>query len=468
MCLLAETELQLLCLEQAERHAQTALSLRPDHRITCGILAKTLALSDDPGNWKKAVNMAKELLAEGQCELAAEALCQAYLQLRQWTDLLTALPCLSHAPALAALLHLECDHQGAGKELLPTLAQHTPDCPEAWYRIGQLYNTECSYDLACTAFLKCAKLAPHWYTAYLQLGHIYARSNATLDKAHSPTQMALSDTYRALGDGKSNLSLLEDISQRPEGRWACARLGLQYWDLGDTSAAINCLRAALKSDPDNSHMWEALADAYMARGANGSAFEIIPESPASPLALKGLCETCLYLAREHLTTPAHGPWHVTVYRRASLPSPDNAECSSLRLVRDIECFQTLTGWVSVYMWIGGLDPYLGRWHYLTVPEVLRSKSASEATQQGLQLLQLGATLLVPVSQADVRRGTSCCVARPCPQLQTTGGTILTLGTAYVNVHWLLPRRVSLWIQAVGNTGTSSELLLLYQVNCTME
>ncbi|XP_046688834.1 tetratricopeptide repeat protein 37-like [Homalodisca vitripennis] len=232
--------------------------------------------------------------------------------------------------------------------------------------------------------------------------------------------MALSDTYRALGDGKSNLSLLEDISQRPEGRWACARLGLQYWDLGDTSAAINCLRAALKSDPDNSHMWEALADAYMARGANGSALksyqkvlelkpgafypalqiatikqmteladesllefrELVMAQPASPLALKGLCETCLYLAREHLTTRLMG------LARDRLQEGLIAIASAVQLRPDLACLWKLAG---ECLTLAGSLPR--SWHYLTVPEVLRSKSASEATQQGLQLLQLGARCL---------------------------------------------------------------------------
>ncbi|KAG8336234.1 Tetratricopeptide repeat protein 37 [Homalodisca vitripennis] len=179
-------------------------------------------------------------------------------------------------------------------------------------------------------------------------------------------------------------------------------------------------RSVLYEIVSSSHMWEALADAYMARGANGSALksyqkvlelkpgafypalqiatikqmteladesllefrELVMAQPASPLALKGLCETCLYLAREHLTTRLMG------LARDRLQEGLIAIASAVQLRPDLTCLWKLAG---ECLTLAGSLPR--SWHYLTVPEVLRSKSASEATQQGLQLLQLGARCL---------------------------------------------------------------------------
>lgn len=86
---------------------------------------------------------------------------------------------------------------------------------------GETYNLLFQV-ISCV--LQCAKLAPHWYTAYRQLGHLYSQAPATLDKARRcyqralvlnpadiSTQMALSDTYWALGDHVSRCNIYKTL-----------------------------------------------------------------------------------------------------------------------------------------------------------------------------------------------------------------------------------------------------------------
>lgn len=98
-----------------------------------------------------------QVLVEQPNDLASEGLCQAKLKLGQWDDVDKAVSTFTHAPALAELLRLEAavgKSRGNDKDVMSTLAENTPDCPEAWYRLGKLYLATESYNQACTAFLK--------------------------------------------------------------------------------------------------------------------------------------------------------------------------------------------------------------------------------------------------------------------------------------------------------------------------
>lgn len=94
------------------------------------------------------------MLGSVSSELAAEGLCEAHVRLQQWKDLQSATSSLTHAPALAAFYQLEGAAEGRGSDLLVPLAANPPDCPEAFYRLGQLYLAEQQDNLACTSFLK--------------------------------------------------------------------------------------------------------------------------------------------------------------------------------------------------------------------------------------------------------------------------------------------------------------------------
>lgn len=94
------------------------------------------------------------MLGSVNSELAAEGLCEAHVRLQQWKDLQSATSSLTHAPALAAFYQLEGAAEGRGSDLLVPLAANPPDCPEAFYRLGQLYLAEQQDNLACTSFLK--------------------------------------------------------------------------------------------------------------------------------------------------------------------------------------------------------------------------------------------------------------------------------------------------------------------------
>ena len=147
-----------------------------------------------------------------------------------------------------------------------------------------LYNEE-KVSECLPLLLRAAKVnSAHWLP-FLYLGLVYeAQAGAGLEKARKCYQkslqlsgesseeaaLRLSDIYRRTGRSEENLALLTRVTAERGGRgavWAWLRLGVHYLDCDQAGQAVTSLQAALRSDPANLTCWEALADAYMARGS---------------------------------------------------------------------------------------------------------------------------------------------------------------------------------------------------------
>jgi len=121
----------------------------------------------------------------------------------------------------------------------------------------------------------------------LYLGHYY-RSTGTpeaLEKAKKcylkcvalndenvEAGMALSDIYRQTKNFQQNLQFLTQVTRKSlasSGRstWAWLRLGVHYLATDEASLAVTALQSALRGDSTDINCWEALAEAYMARGS---------------------------------------------------------------------------------------------------------------------------------------------------------------------------------------------------------
>ena len=83
--------------------------------------------------------------------------------------------------------------------------------------------------------------------------------------------ISLSDILRRVGRHQENLSLLSRVTREAGGRggctWAWLRLGVHHLATDQPGLAVTSLQSALRSSPDNVTCWEALGDAYMARGS---------------------------------------------------------------------------------------------------------------------------------------------------------------------------------------------------------
>lgn len=287
------------------------------------------------------------------------------------------------------------------------------------------------------SLLKSAKLDPHLSDTFLYLGHFYSELKRDQDRGKKCYQKAfdldpnndeagaaLCDMLTTLGDEDSVQSLLLKVTETASAgcaKWAWLRLGLAQVRSGDPSTAIASFQSALRADPEDRHVWECLAEAYLNRGsftaalkAFGRAAEIHPDStyclyqmanikqrigilseaakeynlilnksPSYVPALKGLGETLLMLAQSYL-------------RRSLLGlARDNCQQAMISLTRaatqrpDLSCLWKLLGDCCIVL--HSLDSASFR---MCVPKRLcqsATRDNSDTIEMGkLELLQLGA------------------------------------------------------------------------------
>lgn len=435
-CLLCEVQLILLNHTDAEQSASTALELlknkNKEEPLVLHLLLRALSFSDQPDDWDRASELLRQLYHTNTTILECAA--RVYLQRGCWMEFDFTIQKLSdHQSCAAAVALYEAEAkikrgEGDPVELLKSVADTYPEQAEAWLKLGIQYGANSQHQEAFTAFLKAAKLSPHWYTVYLHLGHQYSKHRKELDKARrcymkafhlNPQSVeaasSLSDVYKALGDVQNNINLLTMIAQTSTGKWACLRLALEYLHTGDTESAITYLRPALKADPGNSHLWETLADTYYAKEAYIAALksyervlelrpgsfyptlqiakvkmmidlpnesltefrQLVRENPHSLPALKGLCEINLFLARDYSRKRLLG------LTRDRLQEAVLAITRAVEVKPEYSCFWKLLGDALT---LAGQLPSL--WSYLKVPQVLRSED-QDSRVCTIDLLKLG-------------------------------------------------------------------------------
>ncbi|CAG2060584.1 unnamed protein product, partial [Timema podura] len=177
---------------------------------------------------------------------------------------------------------------------------------------------------------------------------------------------------------EESIQLLNYVTQKAGiggSRWAWLRLGLCHTELGNYQEAIDSLRIAIRSNPNDSHCWESLADAYYARGAYTAALksyqrvvelspgavypayqiasinqliglynesvqqfkELVANNPKYVPALKGLGEAWLCLARNYKTRQLIGCC------KDSCQHALDSITSALEERRDLSCLWKLLG-----------------------------------------------------------------------------------------------------------------------------
>jgi len=197
-------------------------------------------------------------------------------------ELVALLPHVEEDQVLVkGLLAVALDRKYEARKLLEERLSQVQDCPEALLALGRML-WEDSRGESVALFLKAARVAPNSPLSFLMLGHHYAsQGEAGRDKArrcyarvlqlcpHSAEAgQALSDIYRALGRWEDNLALLTSLQAQG---WASLRLGLHHLATDSPHKAVASLQAALKASPSSMATWEALADAYLARGSFSAA-----------------------------------------------------------------------------------------------------------------------------------------------------------------------------------------------------
>ena len=189
--------------------------------------------------------------------------------------------------------------------LMRSLLEDSPDQFEVLVLLGQMLYHQDQRQESLGLFLRAAKLhSTHWLP-FLYLGKhyhhqqederarkCYQKSLQLSDNNNAEAATALSDILRRQGRHQENLQLLTQVVRGVRGgaTWAWLRLGVHYLSVEEPGPAVTSLQSALRSDPEHVVCWEALGDAYVARGsyvAARKAFEkvltLCPDSVYSQL-----------------------------------------------------------------------------------------------------------------------------------------------------------------------------------------
>ncbi|RZC41781.1 tetratricopeptide repeat protein 37, partial [Asbolus verrucosus] len=173
-------------------------------------------------------------------------------------------------------------------EALGLLEDDDTALSEWWIEKGTLYWDAGQHEKSLIPFLKATKLDSTNYKCFLLLGHYY-RKNNDIDKARrcyekafkinkrcSDAGIELSKIYIKLQNWDANLILLQSLTTgviNKKNSWAWMQLGLHYLEQQDYDKAVINLRFVIRIDENNTHCWESLADAYLAKGAYTSALK---------------------------------------------------------------------------------------------------------------------------------------------------------------------------------------------------
>nr|CAD7400214.1 unnamed protein product [Timema poppensis] len=303
--LLGQCQLKLYNYSESEHYLAEALRLVEKQPTSDAQLSKTLgtmlikaiALQDSEEKRKIAVDKGIQILKlDTENTDVLISLARAYIGLCNSSKVEQIIASLSQreghkstALFLTGLLFKSKDSYEQAVEKLNMAMLEGPDSPEIYLELGLLHWLHQEYNLSLKALLKATKLDPNCYVCYLYLGHYYSLNGKDLDKARRCYQKSfqlnsqcveagvkLCDIYRAQNNLEESIQLLNYVTQKAGiggARWAWLRLGLCHTELGNYQEAIDSLRIAIRSNPNDSHCWESLADAYYARGAYTAALK---------------------------------------------------------------------------------------------------------------------------------------------------------------------------------------------------
>ncbi|KAL0112836.1 hypothetical protein PUN28_012243 [Cardiocondyla obscurior] len=358
--MLSQVYFKLYCWEETENASRKALqSIKPSlkdkfqHEIKLRLLEAT-SRSSNKQKLIEAREMCEELLSiEPSLQLQViHARINVLLNEPDITATLNDLESREETKLQALILkalHLKKNKQY--EEAINAL-ELALENSEAWSLFGKIYWDMGDYNHSLMAFLNAVQADRNNWECMVYLGHYYREHNCDIERSRKCYQAALqinpnseeagvglSTAYRLLKNTDANIQLLQKITTQSTGpRWAWLQLGLHYLDQCDAGQAITALQHVIRADPNDNHSWESLADAYLQRGAHTSALrsyqralQLSPESlypmiqlaniklligqykeakedfenilqnnEQHILALKGLGQACLGLAKENI------------------------------------------------------------------------------------------------------------------------------------------------------------------------
>ncbi|XP_041977159.1 tetratricopeptide repeat protein 37 [Aricia agestis] len=320
-------------------------------------LQKYLFLSlKEQQKWQEAIAVAKKIPTESLSTEEQAALARCYIETNENAEhVLKNLESSDHHTQLEVLALAK---QNKHNEILKLLENAPDDSFNLFYK-GKSYWEINEYEKSIIYLLRAAKLDAEHDQTFHYLGKYYhqikndlEKSKKCLEKAYSLNNSNsdiikdLSNIYNKLNQKDADFELLINSSQTIQGEtWNSFRLGLHYLNRREWENAIAKFRDVIKINQSHVLAFECLADAYFSRGSFTSALKaynkVISMDPSksvhcltrigfihslltqyedalstftkvfeidssSILALKGIAETWMRIAKKNLEAKLYG------------------------------------------------------------------------------------------------------------------------------------------------------------------
>ncbi|KAM3963155.1 superkiller complex protein 3 [Aphomia sociella] len=305
--------------------------------------------------WKQAISTAEEITLECLDTIEKAILAECYIECNESPDqIINLLISTDYYTQLRAYLFLK---QGKYADAINLLEQNLNHYLNLFY-LGKAYFELKQYDKCLVNLLKAAKLNSEHAETFLYLGHLYNNKNDLLkakkcyEKAYSllntdsETIKHLSETYTKLNMNEDNFKLLTSAENvKINESWLNFRLGLHYLNMREWENAIVSFRNVIKANKNDITAFECLADAYYCRGSYTSALraynkvitldpnksahcltrigfiyslltqyedaiatfeKVLKLNPYTLLALKGIAETWIKIAKKQSAAKTYG------------------------------------------------------------------------------------------------------------------------------------------------------------------
>ncbi|KAI5637937.1 tetratricopeptide repeat domain-containing protein [Phthorimaea operculella] len=308
--------------------------------------------------WKEAISATKDVPSDNLSKSELAMLAECYIEMNE--------PPVNNI--MEQLKDTECYIQLQALTLLKqkkytdvvNLLDNSTDSMLCLFYLGQAYWELKQYDKCLIILLKAAKMDNEHAETFLYLGHYYHHHKQDLEKAKKCYEKAysinntdasivksLSEIYTKLSLKDEDFELLNTAQKNVQTNepWIHFRIGLHHLNKRDWENAIISFRNVIKSDQNNTTAFECLADAYYSRGSFTSAlraynkvmtlnpdhtshcltrmgyiyslltqydeaittFErVLQIDPSSLLALKGIAETWVKIAKKKESSKLYG------------------------------------------------------------------------------------------------------------------------------------------------------------------
>lgn len=370
--------------------------------------------------WMEAIAAVKDISIEDLDIYEQALLAECYIEVGESAEhIIIYLHSTKYYVQLQALILLK-QHK---YEETVTLLQNSTDCALTVLYLAIAFWELKQYDKCLINLLQSAKLNPDYPETFLYLGNFYYKVKDDLGKAKKCYEKAfslnnidsnivknLSEVYIRLDQKETDFELLSNFVKEASinDTWVSFRLGLHYLSKREWDNAIINFRNVIKVNQHDTTAFECMADAYYSRGSFTSALraynkvmsidsgktihcltrigniysvltqyeeavntfdKVLQLNPYSLLALKGVAETWMRIAKKKISLKIFGS------ARDCAQNAVNYVIKALSKQKHFFCFWKLLGDILIFV-----TKLPNKYVYVDMPQ-LKKYLTSEITRR---------------------------------------------------------------------------------------